>query len=72
MKRYNSLTDIIGSPEFDAFIERSKTTGNSLLDKIAKKKGLKITKPIDFSTNIVTVANEFYNSIYNEIEEKAK
>ena len=65
MRLYNSLTDIIGSPEFDDFLKNEEnTTGFTLMDKIIKKKSsFKIEKP----DNIVAQANRFFNSKYNEI-----
>lgn len=65
-KRYNSLHEIIASEEFEKFKERRQTTGYSLLDKIIKKKHLKIKT--DIYENIVEIATLFYNSSDNEIE----
>ena len=65
-KRYKSLSDIIGSDEFKNFRDGEATTGNKILDKIAKKKGKRI---IDLSQNIVEVATRFYNSPENLIDD---
>lgn len=72
-KRYNSAAEIIGSPEFKAFQENLyaiKPDENSIIAKIAKKKGVKLKSKwkIDLNRNIMMDVNEFYNSPENEIE----
>jgi len=67
-KRYKSLGDIIISPEFKAFTEKLESVApDSILDRLAKKKGIKLKKKIDLTRNIVKDATDFYNSPENEI-----
>lgn len=73
MKKYKSAAEIIGSPEFKAFQEslyEIKPNEDSIMVKIAKKKGIKLKSKwkIDFSRNIMMDVNEFYNSPENEIK----
>jgi hypothetical protein len=71
-KKYDSCADIIGSPEFKAFQEKIYQIvpdEDSIIGRIAKKKGLKLKKKwkTDLSRNIMMDVNEFYDSPENEL-----
>ncbi len=72
-KKYNTASDIIGSPEFKEFQEKIykiEPNDNSIMAKIAKKKGIKLEPKwkIDLSRNIMMDVNEFYYSPENELK----